>query len=48
MGVIMNARERAKDEWVALFHHADTRFVLKEIIEPQGSDMGIIEFVWTP
>ncbi|KAK4182921.1 6-hydroxytryprostatin B O-methyltransferase [Podospora australis] len=48
MKVVLNAHERSKAEWVDLFHNADTKFVLKEIYEPEGSDMGIIEFVWTP
>lgn len=46
MTAIFNSQERTIDEWTALLTHADTRFVLKGVIEPKGSALGIMEVVW--
>ncbi|XXH01443.1 hypothetical protein Hte_007803 [Hypoxylon texense] len=46
MAYTFNARERTLADWTALFEEADPGFVLKSVIEPIGSAMGILEFVW--
>ena len=46
MAYTFNARERTLADWTALFEEADARFVLKNVIEPEGSAMSIMEFVW--
>lgn len=43
---IGNAKERDLDEWKALFQQADTRFVLKDVQQPPGSALSILEFIW--
>jgi hypothetical protein len=45
MAYKFNARERTLADWKALFQDADPVFVLKNVIEPKGSAMGILEFV---
>lgn len=47
MGAIFNSKERTVSEWSALFKDADPRFVLKGVIEPKGSALGILEVVWS-
>jgi hypothetical protein len=34
------------DDWKTLFTAADEGFVLKSVVEPKGSALGILEFVW--
>lgn len=46
MAYTFNARERTLADWKALFKEADPAFVLKSVIEPTGSAMGILEFLW--
>lgn len=46
MTTLFNARERTAEEWKDLFAKADPRFVLKQIIEPKGSALAILEAVW--
>jgi hypothetical protein len=46
MGAVFNSRERTVSEWATLLTDADPRFVLKNIIEPRGSALGIIEVIW--
>ncbi|KAJ2990847.1 hypothetical protein NUW58_g2757 [Xylaria curta] len=46
MGVLLNARERTFGEWKALLTHADPRFILKEVIEPQNSYLALIDIRW--
>ena len=46
MAYTFNARERTLADWKALFEEADPAFELKSVIEPKGSAMGILEFVW--
>lgn len=46
MGAVFNSLERTVSEWKALLRNADPRFVLKQVIEPKGSALGIIEIDW--
>jgi hypothetical protein len=46
MGAAFNARERTVSEWKILLREADPRFLLKSVVEPPGSALGIIEVVW--
>jgi hypothetical protein len=46
MAFTFNARERTLADWEALFKEADPAFVLKRVVEPQGSAMSILEFLW--
>ncbi|KAI0888674.1 S-adenosyl-L-methionine-dependent methyltransferase [Annulohypoxylon maeteangense] len=46
MGAIFNARERTVTEWKALITEADTRFLLKQVIQPKGSALAIMEVLW--
>lgn len=45
MKEVQNAEERDADDWAGLFVTADRRFVLRDIIEPEGSDLAIIAAV---
>lgn len=46
MAYTFNSRERSLADWVTLFQQADTAFVLRNVISPRGSALGILEFVW--
>jgi hypothetical protein len=41
-----NAKERSADDWKSLFGQADERFKLNRIVNPPGSILAVIEFVW--
>ncbi|KAK3392884.1 hypothetical protein B0H63DRAFT_516098 [Podospora didyma] len=45
MASAFNARERTLAEWNVLIASADPRFVVNNVIEPEGSALGIIEIV---
>ncbi|KAI0139823.1 sterigmatocystin 8-O-methyltransferase [Xylariaceae sp. FL1272] len=46
MGALLNARERTHDEWKALLASADSRFDLKELIQPPDSAMALLDIRW--
>lgn len=46
MASVFNARERSADEWRSLLVDADPRFMMKEVIQPRGSALAIIEIIW--
>ena len=46
MKEVQNGKERDEDDWARLFQKADCRFVLKEIRQPDGSDLAIIVADW--
>lgn len=46
MAAAFNSRERSLSEWKDLLAEADPRFVVKRVIEPEGSALGIIEAFW--
>ncbi|KAF2757494.1 S-adenosyl-L-methionine-dependent methyltransferase [Pseudovirgaria hyperparasitica] len=46
MASTFNARERTLSDWKALFALADPGFVLRSVVEPEGSAMAVLEFFW--
>ena len=46
MKEIQNAKERDAEDWTRLFKMADCRFLLREIREPEGSDLAIVVAEW--
>ncbi|PHH75739.1 hypothetical protein CDD82_4305 [Ophiocordyceps australis] len=46
MAAAFNAKERTVAEFKALFEKSDAGFVLHRVIEPKGSALGMLEFVW--
>ncbi|KAI1860016.1 uncharacterized protein JN550_011700 [Neoarthrinium moseri] len=46
MHLCANAKERSRDDWVALFALADQRFRIKSITTPPHSALSIIEVTW--
>lgn len=46
MMTAFNAKERTKDDWVDLFHEADKRLVVKQFLQPRGSNLALIEVVF--
>ncbi|KAK8024992.1 sterigmatocystin 8-O-methyltransferase [Apiospora arundinis] len=46
MAAAFNGQERTVAEFERLFKHVDAAFELKNVIEPPGSALGILEFVW--
>jgi hypothetical protein len=47
MLAILNGRERDSDEWQSLFKRTDSRFQFVGITEPEGSQLVMIEAVWS-
>jgi hypothetical protein len=47
MQLCANAKERTREDWVALFAAADSRFKLERVISPPHSALSVIEVVWT-
>jgi hypothetical protein len=43
---IGNAKERELGEWKALFEQVDSRFVFRDMKQPEGSRLAILEVVW--
>ncbi|KAI1807228.1 S-adenosyl-L-methionine-dependent methyltransferase [Daldinia bambusicola] len=46
MASAFNGKERTVDEFQSLFEQSDPRFVLHKTIQPSGSALGMVEFVW--
>ncbi|KAK8130698.1 hypothetical protein PG999_003078 [Apiospora kogelbergensis] len=46
MAYIFNSKERTLPEWKLLFKEADPAFVFVDVIQPKGSALAILEFVW--
>lgn len=46
MAAAFNSKERTLAEFKSLFESADPSFVLRKVIEPAGSALGMVEFVW--
>ncbi|KAJ4403640.1 hypothetical protein N0V82_010617 [Gnomoniopsis sp. IMI 355080] len=44
----MNGRERTLNEWKAIVHEADPRFVISNVFQSPDSMLAIIEIVWMP
>lgn len=45
---IFNSKERATDDWKALFSAADPRFKFLAVRQPTDSNLSLIEAVWEP
>ncbi|KAI1407313.1 S-adenosyl-L-methionine-dependent methyltransferase [Hypoxylon sp. FL1857] len=43
---VFNSKERTVADFKALFEEVDSSFVLGNVIEPAGSALGMLEFVW--
>jgi hypothetical protein len=48
MTALFNARDRTISDWKSLLSQADSRFVLKNVVEPKGSALSILEVSWEP
>ncbi|KAI2602063.1 S-adenosyl-L-methionine-dependent methyltransferase [Hypoxylon sp. NC1633] len=46
MAAAFNSQERTVAEFEALFRQADPSYVLRNVVEPAGSALGMLEFVW--
>ena len=46
MAACFNGAERTRAQWTDLLYAADERFVIQNVIRPEGSTMSIIEVVW--
>ena len=46
MAAAFNSQERTAAEFEALLTQADPAFSLQRVIEPAGSALGFLEFVW--
>ncbi|KAI0871506.1 sterigmatocystin 8-O-methyltransferase [Hypoxylon argillaceum] len=46
MTALFNARDRTANDWRALFSEADSRFLLKSVIQPAGSGLAILDLRW--
>lgn len=46
MGAAFNSKERTVAELKALLEKSDPGFVLQKVIEPKGSALGMLEFVY--
>jgi len=46
MKACFNGAERTRAQWTALLQTANERFVIQNIIRPEGSTMSVIEVVW--
>ena len=46
MAACFNGAERTRAQWTGLLQLADERFVIKNIVRPEGSSMSIIEVAW--
>ncbi|KAI2468973.1 S-adenosyl-L-methionine-dependent methyltransferase [Annulohypoxylon bovei var. microspora] len=47
MGAAFNAQERTVSDWKGILQNADARFVLKDVIQPKGSALALIDVRWT-
>lgn len=46
MAAAFNSKERTVSEFESLLAKSDPAFVLQNVIEPKGSALGMLEFVW--
>ena len=46
MAAAFNSQERTVAEYKSLLQQADPAFVLRRMIEPTGSALGMLEFIW--
>ncbi|KAI0469792.1 S-adenosyl-L-methionine-dependent methyltransferase [Xylariaceae sp. FL0804] len=46
MGAAFNAQERTVNDWKGILRNADARFVLKDVIQPKGSALALVDVRW--
>ncbi|KAL5115576.1 hypothetical protein ACEQ8H_006552 [Pleosporales sp. CAS-2024a] len=46
MKACFNAKERSVEDWTKLLKAADERFVIKDVVQPKGSQLHIIDVQW--
>jgi 6-hydroxytryprostatin B O-methyltransferase len=46
MNILYNGRERDLGEWKELVESVDKRFVFQKVAQPEGSILGILEWIW--
>jgi hypothetical protein len=46
MNVLYNGTERDLEEWKELVESVDKRFVFQKVVQPEGSILGILEWIW--
>ncbi|KAK6844446.1 hypothetical protein PG995_014556 [Apiospora arundinis] len=46
MAAAFNSQERTVTEFESLMKQADPRFVLRDVIQPAGSALGMLQFIW--
>jgi hypothetical protein len=46
MNILYNGRERDLEEWKELVESADKRFVFQKVVQPEGSILGILDWIW--
>ena len=46
MNILYNGRERDLEEWKELVESADKRFMFQKVVQPDGSILGILEWIW--
>ncbi|KAI1075566.1 S-adenosyl-L-methionine-dependent methyltransferase [Whalleya microplaca] len=47
MGAGFNAQERTVSDWKGILHNADARFILRDVIQPKGSALALVDVRWT-
>jgi hypothetical protein len=48
MAALFNVRDRTINDWKEVLSQANGRFVLRNMIEPKGSALSILEVIWEP
>lgn len=46
MKACFNAKERTVEDWTGLLKEADRRFVIRSVVQPEGSQLQIIDVQW--
>jgi hypothetical protein len=46
MNILFNGKERDLEEWTGLVESVDRRFVFQRVVQPEGSLMAILEWIW--
>jgi O-methyltransferase domain len=46
MNLLYNGTERDLEEWKELAESVDKRFVFQKVVQPEGSILGILEWIW--
>lgn len=46
MNVLYNGKERDREDWIELVERVDERLVFQKIVQPEGSLLAILEWMW--